>query len=264
MQWRVTQVESTGSTQQDVADLADAGEPAGAAVVAMEQTAGRGRLDRSWSTETGRGVALSVLLRPTRAASDWSWLPLLAGLAVSEALASEGVSSTLKWPNDVLLATDGGVGKVAGILAEQRGDPTDPTSGHVVLGMGLNILPPGPLAEEPLVAPVGVVDALSEPAEVDVDALTEALVRAILARLGERYESWASAETSADAQLRQAYEERCDSVGRQVRVLVPGGDAVVGTAVGLAGNGALLVRREGAADSDEDVLVSAGDVVHVR
>src|SRR5207248_4297447 len=99
----------------------------GLVVVAEEQTAGRGRLDRSWESPPRAGLTFSVLLRPVTAAD--SWVPLLAGLAVARALNEQaGVEAALKWPNDVIVNDR----KVAGVLAEAAG-------GAVVIGVGLNV-----------------------------------------------------------------------------------------------------------------------------
>ena len=128
--WRVEVVPTAGSTNALVADRARAGEPAGLVVVAEEQTAGRGRLDRSWVSPPRAGLTFSVLVRPDLPPVHWPWLPLLAGLAVAEALrARAGVDAVLKWPNDVLV--DGR--KACGVLAEV------PAPGAAVLGIGLNV-----------------------------------------------------------------------------------------------------------------------------
>src|SRR4051812_37252672 len=135
----------TASTNADAAAAALRGEPEGLVVVAERQTAGRGRRDRQWTSPPRAGLTLSVLLRPTAAKPelDWpalspgafGWLPLLAGVALLEAVQRVAeVDATLKWPNDLLVTSSnggGGEGKCAGILAEVAGDA-------VVVGIGLN------------------------------------------------------------------------------------------------------------------------------
>ena len=126
-------VPSTGSTNADLlARAADPGSPEGQVLVAEEQTAGRGRLGRSWSSVPGASLTFSVLLRPaTVPAARRGWLTLLAGVAVASAVRSvAGVDAVLKWPNDVLA----GDRKLAGILAEQS-----PDGSAVVIGTGLNV-----------------------------------------------------------------------------------------------------------------------------
>ena len=110
-------VPSTGSTNADLLAraAADPGSPEGLVLVAEEQTAGRGRLGRSWSSVTGASLTFSVLLRPAAVPpARRGWLTLLAGVAVASAVRSVGcVDAVLKWPNDVLA----GDRKLAGILA---------------------------------------------------------------------------------------------------------------------------------------------------
>ncbi len=112
---------STGSTNARARDLALAGAPHGTLVTAGEQTAGRGRQGRGWSTPPGSALALSLVIRDPD-----PLLSLRAGLAVADLA---GPAATVKWPNDVLL--DGR--KVAGVLVEGR-----PQEGWAVLGIGVN------------------------------------------------------------------------------------------------------------------------------
>ena len=132
--WRVSRVASTASTNADVAGAARAGEPEGYVLVADEQTAGRGRLGRSWSSPPGTSLSVSVLLRPAGPpATMWSWLPLLVGVATVEAVrAVSADDAVLKWPNDVL--RDGR--KLAGILVERVETPVGPAA---VAGVGMNL-----------------------------------------------------------------------------------------------------------------------------
>src|SRR4029453_15696405 len=121
----------TGSTNADVAAAGLAGAAEGLVVVAEAQTAGRGRRDRQWVSPPRAGLTLSVLLRPGDAgvaAGAYAWLPLLAGVALVEAVRRVAeVDAALKWPNDLLV----GEGEAAGILAEVAGE-----AGGV--GVGLN------------------------------------------------------------------------------------------------------------------------------
>ena len=127
MNWDITVVEETGSTN---ADLLEEDGKEGAVLVARHQTAGRGRLGRTWHTPKNAALTFSVLLRPDMPAARRGWLPLAAGVAVAEAV-RDGCALTvsLKWPNDVLHHQR----KLAGILAEQN------MSGAVVVGIGLNV-----------------------------------------------------------------------------------------------------------------------------
>ncbi|WP_226996250.1 biotin--[acetyl-CoA-carboxylase] ligase [Tessaracoccus flavus] len=118
-------VPTTGSTNADLAERARSGAPEGAVLIASEQTAGRGRLDRQWVSPAGSSVSMSLLLRPTPAFPQWGWLSLLAGMAVAAALsdvASSAGSVTLKWPNDVLI----GGGRSAASCLNALSTPTEP------------------------------------------------------------------------------------------------------------------------------------------
>jgi len=132
--WTVEVVDTTGSTNADLAVRARAGAPDWQALVAGEQTAGRGRLTRAWSSPQGTSISLSVMLRPTRPISEWGLIPLITGLGVARAVESLGAQAVLKWPNDVLLPADD-ERKVCGILAEVVSGPTP----GVVVGVGVNV-----------------------------------------------------------------------------------------------------------------------------
>jgi BirA family biotin operon repressor/biotin-[acetyl-CoA-carboxylase] ligase len=242
-------VASTGSTNADLLAAAGAGAAAGSVLVAEEQTAGRGRLDRSWQSQPGAGLTFSVLLRPQDVAPGGrGWLPLLTGVAVTGALGAQtGVQARLKWPNDVQASGPDGPCKLAGILAEQAG-------GAIVVGVGLNVsatraeLPPGQ-ATSLLLAGGSNLDR-------------QAILTAILGELERWYLCWTGAEAPGDAAssgLRDAYLQVCSTVGQQVRVELPGGGVLTGRASDVDESGRLLV-----AAPDGVHPVSAGDVVHVR
>ena len=122
-----------GSTNAELRLRAEAGAPAGLVITADEQYAGRGRRGRTWTAARGTALLFSVLLRPQMPPGELAGLTLVAGVAVAEALASLGVTATLKWPNDVHIEGK----KVCGILAELSGE-MDYTS-YVILGVGLNV-----------------------------------------------------------------------------------------------------------------------------
>jgi len=251
--WRVRTVASTGSTNADVAAVAAGGEPEGFVVAAGHQHAGRGRLDRTWTAPSGTALAVSVLLRPgtagppdrDRPAVDrarWAWLPLLAGVALTDALAAAGVPAVLKWPNDVLL--DGA--KVAGILAEVAGDA-------VVLGTGVNLTQ----ARDELPVPTATSLRLAGARTTGADAV----LAAYLAALAARYDGWRAAGGDPQVSgLGPAYRRACATVGVAVRVLLPGAPPVAGRAEAVDGHGRLVVR-----DAAGQVhTFAAGDVQHVR
>jgi BirA family transcriptional regulator, biotin operon repressor / biotin---[acetyl-CoA-carboxylase] ligase len=232
-------VEETGSTNADLVARAKAGEPEGAVLVAERQVAGRGRLGRQWQSPARAGLAVSVLLRPEVAMRRYGWLPLLAGVALAEAVRDvSAVDAKLKWPNDLLI----GGRKCAGILAEGLSD------GAVVLGIGLNT----DLRADEL--PHAGATSLALAGATDTDR--ERLLCGLLRSLDVWYGRWATHGGYPDSSgLRAAYTSLCATIGEQVRVELPGGNPLVGTATGLDEDGRLLVAGR---------AVAAGDVLHVR
>jgi len=251
--WRAVEVlASTGSTNADLLARAVAGAPEGVVLAAEEQTAGRGRMGRSWLSPPRAALTFSLLLRPDVVSpARRGWLPLLAGVSVTSAVrAVAGVDARLKWPNDVLA----GPAKLGGILAEAIGDA-------VVVGIGLNVStepgelpPPGP-------SPGGALPATSLFALGSAKLDRERLLTEILAAFEHWYQAWRQAGGDPDrCGLRAEYTRRCATIGRRVRVERPGGQLLSGLAVGVDSDGRLLVR----VSSGADVPVAAGDVVHLR
>ena len=231
----------TTSTNADLAAAARAGAPEGTVLVAESQRAGRGRLGRQWQSPPRAGIAVSVLLRPGPGVSSRQhWLPLLAGVALVEAVrrVSE-VDAVLKWPNDLLV----GGRKCAGILAEAVPDPYG-----VVVGIGLNTT----LREPELPRPDATSLRLAGAACADRDPL----LRAILRGLAAWYRRWREVDGDpAASRLRDAYALHCDTLGRDVRVELPGGGSVDGRAEAIDEDGRLLVGG---------TPFAAGDVVHLH
>ena len=238
---RVEVVDSTASTNADL--LADTAAPDRTALVAEHQEAGRGRFDRSWVSPPRAGLTFSVLLRPEPPVTEWGWLPLVAGVAVAEAVQAEtGLTLGLKWPND-LLAGDGR--KLAGILAQTAGPA-------VVVGIGLNV----DTTEAEL--PVDTATSLVLAGADGVDRT--ALLAAILQRIDARCAQWADCGGDAAAcGLAEAYRAACTTLGSAVQVRLAADEVLDGTAVGVDDHGRLVVRTAGG-----DVPVVAGDVEHVR
>jgi BirA family biotin operon repressor/biotin-[acetyl-CoA-carboxylase] ligase len=255
--WRqIDVVEETGSTNADLIERAKAGEAAGAVLVADHQKAGRGRRDRSWESPPRAGLAVSVLWRPEPPADRWSWLTLMAGLAVTDALIQTcGLPATLKWPNDVLVPADGRPGaellKVGGLLAEVIHTDSGPV---VVLGLGLNVSQD---ADE-LPVPTATSLRLAGSAITDRDTV----LRVVLRALATRYRDWTAVAGDPREGLAAEYRERCSTIGRSVQVHLPDGGTLDGLAEGVDDEGRLLVR-ENRPDAAVRAL-SAGDVVHIR
>ncbi|MFF9592444.1 biotin--[acetyl-CoA-carboxylase] ligase [Streptomyces sp. NPDC014646] len=241
-------VETTGSTNSDLAARAASGLAEGTVLVAEEQTAGRGRLDRTWTAPARSGLFFSVFLEPGDIpVARWGWLPLLTGVAVATGLArAAGVDTALKWPNDLLVTVAGEERKTGGILAERAGD-------GVVVGTGLNVT----LRAAELPAPTAGSLALAGAVSTD----RETLLRAVLRSLEHWYGRWREADGDAAASgLQEAYAAGCATLGRPVRAELPGGRTLTGEAVAIDGDGRLVLS------TDEGLRepLSAGDIVHLR
>ena len=231
----------TGSTNADL--LGDADGPTGEVLVTDHQTAGRGRLDRRWEEPAGASVMVSVRLRPALPPAAWGWLPLIAGIALVDAVraAAPGVPCALKWPNDVLLGADGH--KVAGILAEARGPVA-------VLGLGCNV------AQTADQLPVPTATSLAlEGVTADRAALLRDLLTGLAASLTALE---AAAGDAVAAGIHAAYSARCATLGRDVTVTRPH-DVLVGRAVRIDPRAGLVV-----ATVDGETTVLAGDITHLR
>ncbi len=249
---RVDVVEETGSTNADLAAAARSGAPSGTVLVADHQTAGRGRLGRTWTAPPGSGFALSVLLRPAAPLERWTWLPLLAGLAVSDALRQQtGLPAEVKWPNDVLVLGR----KLCGVLAERVDTDDGPA---VVLGMGVNV---HLRADElPVPSATSVDLARAELGVAGVPVTRTSIVSGVLRCLERDLQRWqeVSSGDSADG-IALAYRERCTTLGREVRISLSDGSSVEGVAEDVDGAGRLVLRT-----AEGPRTFGAGDVVHLR
>ncbi|GAA3495571.1 biotin--[acetyl-CoA-carboxylase] ligase [Streptomyces prasinosporus] len=247
---QVDVVQRTGSTNSDLAARAAEGRAGeGAVLVAEEQTAGRGRLDRRWTAPARSGLFFSVLLTPREVpVARWGWLPLLTGVAVATGLSrAAGVDTALKWPNDVLVTVGGEERKAGGILAEGAGD------GGVVIGVGINVS----LRADELPVPTAGSLALAGAVSTDRDPLLRGMLRA----LEDWYGRWrAAGGDPAGCGLQETYAAGCATLGRMVRAELPGERSVVGEAVAVDGDGRLVLATEAGVQEP----VGAGDVVHLR
>ncbi|MCS5716228.1 biotin--[acetyl-CoA-carboxylase] ligase [Herbiconiux sp. CPCC 205716] len=249
---RLEWMERAGSTNEVLVRAASGPSaeawPSFSVVATDDQVSGRGRLGRTWSAPAGTALAVSVLLRPRVDTSLWGTLPLLAGAAVRRAVAGvlPGHPVALKWPNDVLVAGS----KVSGILGELL-----PDARGLVIGAGINLT----LAADELPVPTATSLALAgaPAAAVGVDAV----LSAYLHELTVLYAAWSEAGGSARASgLLDELATTSATLGRAVRVELPGGVVRTGTATAIDDDGRLVV------DTDEGapLVVAAGDVTHLR
>jgi BirA family biotin operon repressor/biotin-[acetyl-CoA-carboxylase] ligase len=227
------------STMSEAERWISAGAPDGALVVAATQSAGRGRMGRSWSDHAGSSLLCSVLLRAPVPPALVGLVPLAAGVACARAVAGvTGRRASLKWPNDVLI--DGR--KVAGLLVEGHAG----ADAAFVVGLGVNL---GNAA-----VPDGMEDVA---ASLEVAARDGAPAHVLAAFLNSLEPLVEGIPADGGAEVLAAWESLMDSRGEDVTVSFPGTDRppLSGVAMGLAGDGALRVDTP-----DGETLVYAGDV----
>jgi BirA family transcriptional regulator, biotin operon repressor / biotin---[acetyl-CoA-carboxylase] ligase len=299
------------STNRWVAEQARGGVAEGLVAVAEMQSAGRGRLDRTWIAPAGSALLCTVLVRPRMPMARWHWLNLAMAVAAQDAIrmlggsfnggaeggtrgigrltntqshefeapgmvAAAGLDVAVKWPNDLIVPSMGDR-KLAGILAEM----VLPANGEgaVVVGIGLNVRRPldvdsevaarGVWLNELLSAHMNNLDSgagteLDTPrSSVDislseVQASSPSVDDVMNVLLSEFERQVAEVEDRPDAFL-ETYRQRCITVGRHVRAMLPSSD-IVGTATGIDSDGQLLVTT---ADGTTHTI-SAADVVHIR
>src|SRR5262245_5157872 len=214
-----------GSTNDHLKQLSDA--PEFTCVVADEQTAGRGRRDRTWHSPAGDGLYLSVLLRPPRSSLKIPLLSLMSAVAVAETLLARGVVGVdIKWPNDVLIHER----KLCGILIEAASNGTNDT--RIIVGIGVNLNHQS-LPEE--LSQRATSLRIETGAQVAVDEFRDQLLR----QFAQWYERWKRGEENLilDRWL------KLSSYARGQRVIVTlDNDQFNGETAGLTGDGALLVR----------------------
>jgi BirA family biotin operon repressor/biotin-[acetyl-CoA-carboxylase] ligase len=227
-------VDLTASTQGDLAELVNSSVAKSGEVIAAEyQSAGRGRLDRSFEAPPESALLFSFFLKPKRARGDWSFISFLAAIAAQEVISKDIVDKvSLKWPNDILI----GDKKVAGLLAQQIGD-------GVIVGIGLNVA----MGAEELPVPTATSLALAGSNNLDRNLLLSALLN----RLESIFKEWDSG-----SDFLENYRQISSTLGRQVRVEALGRDSIEGKAVAITAQGALILS-----DGTE---VNVGDVVHLR
>lgn len=246
---RIEVVDSTGSTNADLVDRAATEPVGGTARLTTDQTAGRGRHARVWTAPAGTQLAISAAVdlgEHTEHSGHLGWLSLLAGLAAVRGIEeATGLEPTLKWPNDVLL--DGK--KVAGILSEYT--PSAHTAkgsgGVAVIGTGLNTT----MTADQLPVPTATSLRL---AGVDEVPLTR-LAAAYLGALAELLDHW----PHDVGELAARYRTSSDTIGRRVRLVMPGEQEIIGTATGVDDTGRIIVDADGRV-----VIAAAGDVTHLR
>ena len=231
--------ESVDSTQNCLRGLAEKGAPEGTVVVALEQTAGKGRMERRWSSPRG-GLWFSLLLRPRIPLGEIYKLTLLFGASVSLALEPFNIKSLIKWPNDLLFEDK----KLCGILTETSAEPERLT--YVLVGIGVNAnFSVRQLPEE-----------LRERSTSTYDILGKNIDRAeLLGRILEKSEElYSEAGKSGFAPIIESWRRRSCTLGRKVMVKSIK-ETLKGLAVDLNDDGSLLLET-----GKKRVSVYSGDV----
>ncbi len=246
---RIDHLEETESTNQVAFDLGREGAPAGTTVIAEAQTAGRGRLGRSFFSPPHQNLYTSIVLRPTGSISDTPTLILAAAVAVAETVAEfiEDESAVeIKWPNDVLIHRR----KTSGILMESSAEGTRIT--FAVLGIGINLNVDREIFPEEFRS---LATSLSSELGHAVDRI------AFTKRLFENLETQLDrhSEGGFDA-IRPRFESFFRMRGKPVGIEEMGGERIDGLAHGIAPNGALEVELTAGPRRGEIVRVMAGDV----
>ena len=242
---RILRFESLPSTNTELARHASEGAGEGLAILADEQTAGRGRLARTWSSPRGAGLYFSILLQPAIAPELWPLITFMAVLAVGDALREAcEVETDIKWPNDLL----SGERKICGILAEAIDTPSGRA---VIVGIGINLTQSAFPSE---LTDVATSVSQASGREPEREAILAAVLRAIsrwYALLSEPdgrekiVAAWTSRSTYATGKL----------------VQVSNGDEVWrGTTCGVEHDGALRLETV----NGQMKLVRAGDVYSIR
>ncbi len=232
---RIEWHDTIDTTMRRAAELAREGCAAGTVVAARTQTAGQGRLGRTWDSRTG-GLYFTIVLRPRLEPAQVPLATLALGFAVADAVQTFlGVTVDLRWPNDVLI----GDRKLAGILAQYQ-------DGALLAGVGLNV---NQREFPPELAPLATSLLIETGSEQDAGFLLPALARSIESHLN-------ILETSGATAILRLFESASSyAAGRRVRVELPGGE-LTGTTAGLTAEGFLRVRR----GDGSEVTVTAGGV----
>jgi BirA family transcriptional regulator, biotin operon repressor / biotin---[acetyl-CoA-carboxylase] ligase len=228
---------AVASTQEEAARLAAAGAAEGTVVTATHQSAGRGRRGRAWLDAPGDNLLTSIILRPPIPPAATPQLSLVGAVAVVDALGAAGVTATIRWPNDVMV----GKRKICGMLPEAA-TTREGTIDHVILGIGLNV------NQRDFPDSIRTL-ATSLRIETGREHAIEEMLGAVLAGLDDWYRRFVEGGLGT---ILPAWLVRAQGIGRRVRAA----DGREGVAVGLAADGALLLRT----DSGETVRVVAGEV----
>ena len=233
--WRVSVVELTGSTQNDLLQLVESNNALDGQVIATEfQSDGRGRLDRTFEAPAQSALLFSFYIKPRNQRSEWGFIPLIAGLSLVRAITTIDtvMNVSLKWPNDLIINEK----KCAGIIAQT-------TNEGIVIGIGLNV------SMTPNELPVSTATSLAIEGSTITDR--DLLLSHLLNTFAELFEAW-----EEGSELLDEYASASSTIGKKVRIELPGGENLEATVARISHTGELVL--------DDGRHVSAGDVIHLR
>jgi len=232
--WRVSVVDLTASTQSDLAELVKSKSVKSGEVIVTEfQSAGRGRLERTFQAPTHSALLFSLYIEPKRVRSDWGFISHLASLSMLEVISSDlPMKASLKWPNDILI----GEKKVAGLLAQVSDQ-------GIIIGLGLNV----EMNIEELPVETATSLAISGSKELNRNLILSKFLNVF----EDNFANWEKGANFLDR-----YSQVCATLGRQVQIEVTGRTNRTGIAQSVNEFGALLL--------DDGFEVNVGDVVHLR
>ena len=242
---QILHFESLDSTNLEAIRQAKAGAPEGLCIIAREQTAGRGRLERTWQSPKDAGLYFTLLLRPQNEMSVWPLLTMMTAVSVCECLMKTcALRADIKWPNDICAAGR----KLCGILAETVETSTGPAA---IIGIGINLRKDA-VSEELRDFATSIEEETGSSPEI------ETLIGALIRNLQERYPLLASAQ-GREHILREWSANSSYAFDRRVRVALAS-ENFEGTTRGLESDGALRVELA----SGKIRVVRAGDVTALR
>ena len=247
--WKLVKYNHVDSTNRALYDLAKSGSDEGLCISALHQTAGRGRLGRTWTDVPGASILFSVLLRPRFGVEDYFAVPCALSLALRDTLEDFGVSSKIKWPNDLLIQDK----KIAGILSE-IGDVS--SSKFLVVGLGVNLNQSAHhLVELSRKATSIRVELGTEVSDVQANSL----LMSMISRFQKSYLELQGNFGDFILPMVSNYEKYCATLGKSVLVELNDRSTIQGTAISITQQGQLILEV-----GSTTRIISAGEVFHLH
>ena len=230
------------STNSKAKELARNGGEEGTVIIAKVQKKGRGRFEREWESPEG-GLYLSVILRPEMSPDKATLLPLVASLAVFDAIKSYGLSAKIKWPNDIRVNRK----KIAGILLES--EAVRNRLEYAVLGVGINLNTDINSFSRELKD-----DVTSLAQELDIVVDYQQFLEKLLSAIETRYSTFSNGDFNT---ILGEWKRHSDTIGRKVKIITST-DEIIGKAYDVDQSGFLII----ATDSDEHKIITSGDCIY--